>query len=148
MVKRIVSINISKEKGTKKTPVDTAIVKVDHGIEGDAHASNWHRQISLLAIESVREMEKKGLDLSNGDFGENITTEGVDLKNIPIGTLLKIGESVIMEITQIGKVCHDKCHIYYEVGDCIMPKEGIFAKVIEGGKIANDDSIEVLQKDI
>lgn len=146
MIKRIVSINISKEKGTRKSPVESAVVKVDHGIEGDAHASNWHRQISLLAIESVREMEEKGLTLTSGDFGENITTEGISLKDIPIGTLLKVGESVILEITQIGKVCHTRCNIYYQAGDCIMPKEGIFAKVIEPGTITNNDVIEVLDK--
>lgn len=144
MTKQIVSINISHQKGTKKEPVESAVLRVDHGIEGDAHAGNWHRQISLLAIESVKEMEAKGIDLFSGDFGENITTEGLTLKDIPVGSQLKMGETVVLEITQIGKVCHDKCEIYYQVGDCIMPKEGIFAKVIVGGSIQNGDSVEVV----
>lgn len=139
---KVVSINISEQKGTKKAPIEKAIVKVDYGIEGDAHSGNWHRQISLLAIESVRMMGDGGLTFSPGDFGENITTEGVPLKELPVGSTLKIGESVILEVTQIGKECHGKCNIYYETGDCIMPKEGIFAIVKEGGNIKNGENIE------
>lgn len=141
---QVISVNISKEKGTKKRPVGKANVKIDYGIEGDAHASNWHRQISLLALESVKKIQDKGLDLSPGDFGENITTEGIVLNELPVGSLLKIGGSVLLEISQIGKECHDRCNIYYQAGDCIMPNEGIFAKVIKGGNIGKGDSIEIV----
>lgn len=144
MNKEVVSVNISKEKGTKKSPVNKANVKIDHGIEGDAHASKWHRQISLLASESVKKMEDKGLHLSPGDFGENITTKGIVLTELPVGTQLKVGKTVLLEVSQIGKKCHDKCNIYYEAGDCIMPNEGIFAKVIEGGRIEKGDTIEIV----
>ena len=143
MVGQVISVNISEKKGTKKSPVDKANVKIDHGIAGDAHASKWHRQVSLLALESVDKMEDKGMTLSPGDFGENITTKGLVLNKIPVGTKMKIGQSVLLEISQIGKKCHSKCNIYYEAGDCIMPDEGIFAKVIKGGQIKKGDSIEV-----
>lgn len=141
---KVVSINISKEKGTKKIPVNKANVKIDYGIEGDAHAGNWHRQISLLASESIIKMENKGLYLSPGDFGENITTEGIVLNELPVGSMLKIGESVLLEISQIGKECHVRCNIYYQAGDCIMPNEGIFAKVIKGGNIEKGNRIETV----
>lgn len=143
---QVVSVNISKEKGTKKTPVDNAKVKIDYGMEGDAHAGNWHRQISLLALESVKKMEGKGMDISPGDFGENITTKGIVLNELPVGSTLKIGESVLLEISQIGKKCHSKCDIYNEVGDCIMPNEGIFARVIRGGNIEEGDRIEIVEE--
>ncbi len=145
MDKHVVSINISEKKGTKKFPVDNATLKIDHGIVGDAHANNWHRQISLLANESVKKMnEDNGMDLTPGCFGENITTEGIDLKTLPLGTVIKIGDIVELEVTQIGKECHDRCHIYYEAGDCIMPKEGIFVKVLKDGDIAKGDKMDVI----
>lgn len=133
----IISINISKSKGTRKTPVISAILKENHGLEDDAHADNWHRQVSLLAIEDIATMKAKGLDVTSGDFAENITTKGIQLPDLPVGTRLHIGDTVL-EVTQIGKECHNKCAIYYQAGDCIMPNRGIFAKVIKGGEISNE----------
>jgi len=131
---RIVSLNISTTKGTGKIPVETIKVRPDHGMEGDAHAADWHRQISLLDQESINKMRAKGHDLKPGAFAENITTEGLDLVNLPIGTRL-VSDEVELEITQIGKKCHSKCNIFHTVGDCVMPKEGVFAKVINGGTL-------------
>jgi len=130
----IVAICISKEKGERKKPVPRALLQENHGIEGDGHAGDWHRQVSLLAEESIDTMREKGLDVTHGDFAENITTKGIDLISLPIGTRLSLGEAVI-EITQIGKECHTRCAIYYQAGDCVMPREGIFAKVIKGGEV-------------
>jgi MOSC domain-containing protein YiiM len=141
---KIVSINISEKKGERKTPVQEAVIKEDFGIEGDAHASSeWHRQVSLLAIESVRKMQEMGLDVKPGDFAENITTEGLDLLALPIGTRLKIGKDVIGEVSQIGKVCHTRCAIYEQAGDCVMPKEGIFIRVLKSGVTKVGDEIDV-----
>ncbi len=143
MTGRIVSINISDKKGVRKKPIDEVIINENYGIEGDAHASSqWHRQISLLAIESIKKMQKLGLDVKPGDFAENITTEGVDLLSLPIGVRLNIGSEVIGEVSQIGKECHARCAIYYQAGDCVMPKEGIFIKILRGGKIKKRDSIK------
>ena len=141
---RIKAISISVKKGTKKSNVPAAEVKVDLGIEGDAHAGNWHRQISLLAIESIDKMIAKGADVSPGDFAENITTEGIEVAKLPIGCKLRVAETIELEVTQIGKECHSRCEIFQQVGDCIMPREGIFAKVITAGKIKVGDTIEVL----
>ncbi|WP_353684614.1 MOSC domain-containing protein [Thermodesulfovibrio sp. 3907-1M] len=144
MTGKVVSINISKNKGTTKKAVSEAMVIENSGIEGDAHAgSHWHRQISLLSIESIEKMRSKGLNLNYGDFAENITTEGVDLLSLPVGTKLKVGEC-ILEITQHGKSCHSKCEIFKTIGDCIMPKEGVFARVLKGGKIKVGDEILML----
>ena len=140
----IISITVSKKKGTRKVPVKEASIVTDHGIEGDAHAGPWHRQVSFLASESIDNAREQGLNVTFGDFAENIATAGIDWKNIPIGTKMRLGESVIVEITQIGKECHNKCAIYYQAGDCIMPKEGMFAKVITGGIIRTGDRIQVL----
>lgn len=141
---KVISINISEKKGERKTPVQEAVVKEDFGIEGDAHASSeWHRQVSLLAIESVRKMQEMGLDVKPGDFAENITTEGLDLLTLPIGTRLKVGKDVIGEVSQIGKVCHTRCAIYEQAGDCVMPKEGIFIRVLKGGVTKVGDEIDV-----
>ena len=137
---KVISVNISKEKGVVKDPVDKIELKINHGIVGDAHAGDWHRQVSLLAIESYEKMRAKGLELENGAFAENITTEGIVLYELPIGTKLKIGTSVL-EVTQIGKKCHKGCAIEVQTGDCVMPKEGIFCKVIEEGKIIVGDEI-------
>lgn len=147
---KVISINISKEKGTIKTPVTSAELLVNHGILGDAHAKNWHRQVSLLADESIESMRKAINDnafnmLKPGVFAENILTTGIELKTLPIGTQLKIGET-IHEVTQIGKECHHGCEIRQIVGDCVMPREGIFTKVIRSGKIYVNDSIEVIKK--
>ena len=140
---KIVSLASSKKKGTRKTTIDSAVVVRDHGIENDAHAGNWHRQVSLLAVESIEKARRMGLDVTFGDFAENIATSGVDLPNLPVGTRLKLGDTVILEISQIGKECHKKCAIYYQAGDCIMPREGVFARVIEGGVVACNDTVEI-----
>jgi MOSC domain-containing protein YiiM len=141
---KVVSINTSKHKGTRKERINQIEVLKDHGLAGDAHAGPWHRQISFLASESIESARDTGLDVGSGDFAENITTAGVDWKQIPIGTRLQLGEHVIVEITQIGKECHKKCAIYYQAGDCIMPREGIFGRVIEGGLIRINDRIRIL----
>jgi MOSC domain-containing protein YiiM len=141
----VVSINVSDSKGVRKSPVEEARVSENHGIEGDAHASGkWHRQVSLLALESIRKMQDMGLDVGPGDFAENITTEGLDLPTLPIGTRMRIGGQVEGEVSQIGKECHTRCAIYNQAGDCVMPKEGIFIKVTKGGRISKGDPIEVL----
>ena len=140
---KITSINISPEKGTFKQPVDRAELKVDHGIVGDAHAGNWHRQISLLAQASIDKMTALGLDnLVPGMFAENITTEGVELHTLPIGTVLRLGGCRV-EVTQIGKECHQHCEIYQKVGKCIMPREGIFVRVLTPGTIEVGDEIVI-----
>ena len=140
---KVVSINISDKKGIRKKPVKSAEIITDHGIKGDAHASStWHRQISLLAIESIKKMQDIGLKVKPGDFAENITTEGIDLLALPIGTRIKVGE-IEAEVSQIGKECHSRCAIYYQAGDCVMPKEGIFIKVLKGGIIRIGDLIEI-----
>jgi MOSC domain-containing protein YiiM len=142
---KVVSINASKDKGTKKVPVQKGDFIQNHGLAGDAHAGNWHRQVSLLATESIRKLEEKGLnDLPFGSFGENITTEGIILHELPVGTELKIGQSV-QEITQIGKKCHSGCEIEEQVGVCIMPTEGIFTQVIKSGKIKVGDKITIIK---
>ena len=142
---KIIAINISEKKGMKKKDVGKAYVKENYGIENDAHSGHWHRQISLLAMESIEKMKQMGLDVEPGSFAENITTEGIDLINLRIGTILQMGEEVLIEITQLGKVCHDRCAIYYQAGDCVMPKEGIFAKVIKTGRIEKDNEIKVVK---
>jgi len=141
---RIVSLNISLSKGTDKTPVAKANLLVDHGIDGDAHAKNWHRQISLLGVESINKMliDRPDLDLPPGSFAENITTEGIDLVSLPIGTKLVSGK-VELEVTQIGKKCHDKCNISKKIGNCIMPKEGIFVKVLSPGTLRPGDELQI-----
>jgi len=133
-VAHTVAVCISENKGERKTPVDSVELRENHGIVGDAHAGDWHRQVSLLASESIDKMRKLGLDVDSGDFAENITTSGIELVSLPVGTRLQIG-STLLEVTQIGKECHNRCAIYYQAGDCVMPKEGIFAKVITGGII-------------
>ena len=141
---KIVSIAISKKKGTRKTPVEEAFISRDHGLEGDAHAGKWHRQVSFLSSESIEGVKEQGLDVTFGDFAENIATEGIDWKALPVGTHVRLGTEVLLEITQIGKECHNKCAIYYQAGDCIMPREGVFARVLEEGKIHKGDEIQSL----
>ena len=120
-------------------------LKTDYGIEGDAHASSaWHRQVSLLALESIEKMRSMGLKVNPGDFAENITTEGIDLLSFPVGTHLTIGGDIEVEVSQIGKECHTRCAIYYQAGDCVMPREGIFAEVVTGGEVKIGDEVEVL----
>ena len=138
---KIVSIAISRKKGTRKTQIENAELIKDFGLKGDAHAGKWHSQVSFLASESIDKVKKKGLDVNFGDFAENIATTGIDWKNIPIGTKFKLGDSAEVEISQIGKECHNKCAIYYKAGDCIMPREGVFARVLSGGNIQCGDAV-------
>lgn len=145
---RIVSLNISAKKGIRKKPIKEVLLKTNYGIEGDAHASSkWHRQVSLLSLESIRKMQDKGLNVNPGDFAENITTEGIDLPTLPVGTKMTIGNNIEVEVSQIGKECHTRCAIYYLAGDCVMPKEGIFVKVLKGGKVREGDEIIVNLKE-
>ncbi len=142
-VAKITSINISPKKGTFKQPVERAELRVDHGIVGDAHAGNWHRQISLLAQESIDKMTALGLDdLTPGKFAENITTEGIVLYTLPVDMILRLG-SCRVEVTQIGKECHQHCEIYKKVGQCIMPHEGIFVRVLTPGEIEIGDAVTI-----
>ncbi|MBW4055929.1 MAG: MOSC domain-containing protein [Proteobacteria bacterium] len=136
----VVAVCVSENKGERKKPVEVVELRVDHGIVGDAHAGDWHRQVSLLAQESIDKMRAMGLDVTAGDFAENITTSGIDLVSLPIGSRLKIGET-LLEVTQIGKECHTRCAIFYQAGDCVMPKEGIFVKVMVPGVIRAGDAI-------
>ncbi|MBB6479585.1 MOSC domain-containing protein [Spirochaeta isovalerica] len=140
---RILSLNISEKKGEQKKPVPSMELKPAHGIVGDAHAGNWHRQISLLADEDVDTIRGRGMELNFGDFAENITTRGVDLGVLPIGTRIRMGEAEL-EVTQIGKECHQNCAVFRVVGDCVMPRKGIFAKVITGGTITVESKCHVL----
>jgi len=138
-----VAVCISEKKGERKKPVAEVQVRENHGIVGDAHAGDWHRQVSLLAQESIAKMQALGLDVHAGDFAENITTSGIELVALPVGSRLKVGET-LLEVTQIGKECHTRCAIYYQAGDCVMPKEGIFARVIAGGVVRPGDAVQLL----
>jgi len=141
---KVVAINISEKKGVVKKPIEQGVFIEEHGLEGDAHAGKWHRQVSLLAQESIDKMKKSGVEgLTAGKFAENITTEGLVLYELPVGTRLKVGDT-IQEVTQIGKECHGGCEIRRLVGDCVMPREGIFTRIIKGGVIKPEDVIEVL----
>ena len=140
---KILAVNISQKKGEKKENIICGLFIENLGLKDDAHAEIGIRQVSLLAKESIEKIRAKGLDVKYGDFAENLTTEGIDLPMLPIGTCLKVGREVLLEVTQIGKVCHDRCNIFYTVGDCVMPREGIFAKVVIGGEIKVDDGIEI-----
>ena len=142
---QVVAVCTSKEKGERKIDVGQAELQEDFGLVGDAHGGDWHRQVSLLAIESIDKMRAAGLDVGPGDFAENLTTQGVKLYTLPVGTRLRVGDSVLLEMTQIGKECHDRCAIYHQAGDCVMPKEGVFATVINGGSVKTGDSLEVLE---
>ena len=135
----VLSMNISEKKGEQKNPVDKIVLTPDHGIEGDAHAGPWHRQVSLLAQEEIDTMQGKGVEISWGDFAENITTRGVPLHTLPIGTKLFMGDAEL-EITQLGKECHHGCSIFQIVGDCVMPRKGVFAKVLKGGEVTRESS--------
>jgi MOSC domain-containing protein YiiM len=140
---RVVSVNVAAEKGVRKTPCARVALVAGHGVEGDGHAGPWHRQVSLLAIESIDKMRAQGLTVGPGDFGENVTTEGIVVYELPVGTRLRLGEALV-EVTQIGKVCHDRCAIYYAAGDCVMPREGIFVRVLEGGSLCAGDAIAAI----
>ena len=149
MTAKVTAVCSSRKKGIKKDVISEGVFIENFGLTDDAHADcNTHRQVSLLTTQSIDKMRKLGLDVDSGDFAENITCEGIDLVSTPIGTRLSLGEDLILEITQIGKECHTKCAIYHKVGTCIMPEEGIFAKVINGGTIKAGDIITVLADNI
>ena len=143
---RVAAVNISDRKGVIQTPVERGEFQTDLGLKGDAHSGNWHRQVSLLAQESIDKMSAKGiLELTSGKFAENLTTEGIELFTLPVGTKMEIGE-VLMEVTQIGKECHRGCQIMKMVGDCIMPREGIFTKILRDGVIRPGDEIRLIAR--
>lgn len=133
----------SQIKGVQKDKQERIELLVEHGIQGDAHAGKWHRQVSLLSYEKIEEFKARGVSVDDGAFGENIVVSGIDLSALPVGTLLKSGE-VELEVTQIGKECHQHCAIYHAVGDCIMPRDGIFTRVLKGGVIDNGDAINII----
>ena len=143
--KEIIAVCTSKSKGERKTDVGQGELQKGFGLVGDAHGGDWHRQVSLLAIESIDKMRASGLDVGPGDFAENLTTRGIELHSLPIGTRFRVGASVLLEMTQIGKECHDRCAIYHQAGDCVMPKEGVFAIVIEGGLVKTGDAVQILE---
>jgi MOSC domain-containing protein YiiM len=140
----VVSVNLSERKTVRKTPGVSGVLIADRGFEGDAHAGDWHRQVSLLAQESIDKMVAAGLEVGPGDFAENITTTGIDLLALPIGSVIRVGDGPVLEISQIGKVCHTKCAIYYQAGDCVMPREGVFAVVRTAGPVQVGDRVEVV----
>ena len=141
----VLAVNISESKGVIKTPIEVGVFKEDHGLVGDAHAGNWHRQVSLLGDESIDKIRAMGVEgLCTGKFAENITTKDIVLYELPVGTKLKIGNT-IQEVTQIGKKCHTGCAIKAQVGDCVMPREGIFTKILKGGEVRPGDKIEVIE---
>ena len=141
---RIVAVSVSDRKGIKKSNLPECKLLEDEGLDGDAHAGDWHRQVSLLAMESINKIRKKGLEVSPGDFAENITTSGLKIWELPMGTRLAVGSEALLEVTQIGKECHDRCAIYHQVGDCVMPREGVFTRVLRGGTVRPGDEIRVL----
>lgn len=141
----VVAVCISENKGERKKPVPEVNVIAGRGIDGDAHAADWHRQVSMLGMESIQKMQELGLSVNSGDFAENITTSGIDLPSLAIGTKLKVGET-LLEVTQIGKECHTRCAIYHQAGDCVMPKEGIFTRVLQGGGIRPGDVVTIMEE--
>jgi MOSC domain-containing protein YiiM len=144
---KVIAVCTSETKGVRKENISHGTLKTEYGLLGDAHAdSGWHRQISLLAIESIQKMRDMGFDVGPGDFAENITCEGIELLSLPIGTRVAIGDKVVLEISQIGKECHSGCAIFKQTGKCIMPKEGVFARVIQGGEVNAGDSVKVIKQ--
>lgn len=141
---KIIAVCKSKDKGTSKQDVGEGMLQEEFGLVGDAHADCCtHRQVSLLAVESINKMRNRGFDIGPGDFAENLTTEGIDLVALPVGTRLSTGQGVVLEVTQIGKQCHAKCAIYRQIGKCVMPKEGVFARVIRGGTVKSGDELKI-----
>lgn len=141
---KVMAVNISEKKGTQKKNVHTAKVIEDWGIENDAHAGKWHRQVSLLSYEKIEEFKAKGAPIDEGAFGENLIVSGYDLKNLPIGTKFRCND-VVLELTQIGKKCHSGCEIFKIMGDCIMPREGVFTRVLHGGTVTEGDEITIIE---
>jgi len=142
----VTALSISQVKGEKKHNIPSGRFVVDHGIEGDAHAGDWHRQVSLLGTESIAKIQAAGMDVHPGDFAENVTTTGLRLYELPVGSRLQLGEAVRLEVTQIGKACHHRCQIFQQVGDCVMPREGIFARVRQGGDVKVGDVVRILPR--
>lgn len=142
---KIVAVCTSKSKGVHKADIGQGDLCQGFGLAGDAHGGDWHRQVSLLALESIDKMRAAGLDVGPGDFAENLTTTGLDLSSLPVGTRLLVGDSALLEITQIGKECHDRCDIYHRAGDCVMPREGVFAIVLESGPVQVGDAVRPLE---
>lgn len=142
----VLAVCVSKQKGTQKTNVNKGTFIQDWGIEGDAHAGKWHRQVSLLSSEKIEAFRQRGANVDDGAFGENLVVAGIDFKNLPIGTHFACND-VLLELTQIGKECHSHCEIYKAVGDCIMPREGVFARVLNGGSISVGDTLKVIPLD-
>lgn len=140
---KIMAVCISEKRGTQKKNIEKVRLIENFGLEGDAHGGNWHRQVSLLSYEKVRAFEEKGISVEDGAFGENLLVEGFDFKTLPVGTRFRCGEA-LLEMTQIGKECHSHCEIYQAVGDCIMPREGVFARVLHGGVIQIGDEMEIV----
>jgi MOSC domain-containing protein YiiM len=146
-VAKVIAVCSSETKGVRKENINQGMLKTQYGLVGDAHAdSTWHRQVSLLAVESIEKMRKMGYEVGPGDFAENLTCEGIELLSLPIGTRLTVGDKVVLEISQIGKECHAGCAIFKQTGKCIMPKEGVFARVLSGGNVATGDNIEITYK--
>jgi MOSC domain-containing protein YiiM len=141
---KIIAVCTSKRKGTPKCDIESGVLEENLGLSGDAHAGNWHRQVSLLSIEQIRTMKALGLDVRPGSFAENLTTEGFDLDSVKVGDRLRVGDSAILEVTQIGKECHTRCAIYHKVGECIMPEKGVFAIVVKAGTVRCGDSVDFL----
>ncbi len=140
----IIAVCTSVKKGTTKAEVGSAVVEKGFGLKGDAHGGDWHRQISLLSMEQIEKMKEKGFDVKPGSFAENLTTRGFDLGAVKIGDRIKVGETVLLEVTQIGKECHTRCAIYNKIGECIMPEQGVFTRIIEGGEVRVGDLIELI----
>jgi MOSC domain-containing protein YiiM len=148
IIGKVIAVCSSKEKGTRKDIISEGVIKTNYGLEGDAHASSaWHRQVSLLAIESIEKMRQMGYDVKPGDFAENLTCEGVNLVALPVGTKIKVGKDVLLRISQIGKECHTGCAVFQQVGKCIMPKEGVFGEVLRGGKVRANDKIRLVNEE-
>jgi molybdopterin adenylyltransferase len=145
MTARVISVNVSKDKGEKKHNIEKCLLIKDKGLKDDAHLGFMHRQVSLLARESIDKIKNMGIDVVPGDFAENLTTEGIELPSLPIGTKLLVGEGIVLRVTQIGKECHARCAIFQQVGDCVMPREGIFAEVLTEGEVKVGDVIKVEQ---
>ncbi|MEF9864967.1 MAG: MOSC domain-containing protein [Oscillospiraceae bacterium] len=140
---KVIAVCLSEKRGTQKVNVHSAVFRQGYGIEGDAHAGDWHRQVSLLSFNKIEEFRARGAEVCDGAFGENLVVEGIDFRNLPVGTLLRVGD-VLLRMTQIGKECHQGCEIFKKMGDCIMPREGVFSTVEVGGTIKEGDIMEVL----
>ncbi len=143
---RIAAVCSSERKGTPKRDVETGILEEGFGLKGDAHGGDWHRQVSLLSTEQIAVMKEKGLEVVPGSFAENLTTQGFDLGSVKVGDRLRVAGEIVLEVTQIGKECHTRCAIYHKIGECIMPEQGVFARVLKGGTVSKGDPIDILHE--